>query len=285
MMSPSPMLSGTHSHSSLRPSQRSPLAATFEDPGGSILSSLVSARHLFLFGIQATLRKWRERPKLHTFKFKLELVGHCFVWHIQVLSWKMCESQHKQLEGSVAVHRSSAVVGHAPAIICRAPVVVCHALVSYIGVMCRRRVSVSRTGIMHRLSLVVRWSLAVGRPPSSAVSRWLSAVVRCRSCAARRWLLVVHIPLFVVRRWSSIVHRWSLLVIRCWSLAVGCRWSSSLIVIGGCRRKARLYMGRVVSGPFQASGHLKEKKSSHGDAHHSRRSQYPRLQLRVLHTY
>jgi len=97
----------------------------------------------------------------------------------------MCESQHKQLEESVVVHRLPVVIGCA--------LVIC---------------------------------------------RWLSAIVHCRSC--------------VVRRWSSVVHRWS--------LAVGCRWSSSLIVVGDCRRKARLYIGRVVSGLSQASGHLKKKK-------------------------
>ena len=141
---------------------------------------------------------------------ELELVGHYFIWHIQVLSWRMCESQHKQLEGSVLsviVHRSLAGIGCAPAIICRAPAVVCHALVLYmvscVGVVCRCHALVS-----HRLSLVMRWSFAVGRPPSSTVSRWLSAVVCCRSWVVRRWLLVVRIPL-------SVVHRWSLLVVRC----------------------------------------------------------------------
>ena len=37
-------------------------------------------------------------------------------------------------------------------------------------------------------------------------------------------------------------------------------WPSSLIVVSGCRRKARLYMGRVESGLFKASGNLKRKE-------------------------
>jgi hypothetical protein len=37
-------------------------------------------------------------------------------------------------------------------------------------------------------------------------------------------------------------------------------WPSSLIVVSGCRRKARLYMGRVESGLFKASSNLKRKE-------------------------
>ena len=33
----------------------------FEDPDGSLLTSLLSSRFLFLFGVQSTLRKWINR--------------------------------------------------------------------------------------------------------------------------------------------------------------------------------------------------------------------------------
>ena len=67
----------------------------------------------------------------------------------------------------------------------------------YIGVMCRRRVSVSYIGIMHRLSLVVRWSFALGRPSLSAVSHWWSAVSHWLS-DVRRWSSVLRSPLVIV---------------------------------------------------------------------------------------
>jgi hypothetical protein len=40
----------------------SSLAVAFEDPDGTTASSLVSARHLFLFGAQATIKKWKQKP-------------------------------------------------------------------------------------------------------------------------------------------------------------------------------------------------------------------------------
>ena len=95
----------------------------------------------------------------HCGTLALELVGHYFVWHIQVLSWRICESQHKQLEESVIVHPLLAVVGHALAIICCAPVVVCCALVLYmvscVGIMCWCHALASCIGY--------RWS-CIGRP-------------------------------------------------------------------------------------------------------------------------
>ena len=167
---------------------------------------------------------------------------------------------------------SLAVIGCVSAIICCALVVVCCALVLYIGVMCRRRVLVSYIGIMD-------WLLLVGR--ALVVCCWSSAIVRHKSLVVHhRLLAVLHCPLLVVGCPYSIVHhlsladccpslvihhpllvvQWLLLVVRCWLSAVSCHWSSSLIVVGGCRCKARLYMGRVESGLFQVSGHLQRKK-------------------------
>jgi len=40
----------------------SSLSVAFEDPDGSIATSLIAARHLFIFGAQATIRKWRQPP-------------------------------------------------------------------------------------------------------------------------------------------------------------------------------------------------------------------------------
>jgi hypothetical protein len=40
----------------------SSLVVSFEDPDGTSLSSLLAARHLFGFGAQLTVRKWRQPP-------------------------------------------------------------------------------------------------------------------------------------------------------------------------------------------------------------------------------
>ena len=40
----------------------SSLVVSFEDPDGTVLSSLLAARHLFGFGAQLTVRKWRQPP-------------------------------------------------------------------------------------------------------------------------------------------------------------------------------------------------------------------------------
>ena len=44
------------------PNSSSSLVVSFEDPDGSSLSSLLAARHLFGFGAQLTVRKWRQPP-------------------------------------------------------------------------------------------------------------------------------------------------------------------------------------------------------------------------------
>ena len=44
------------------PNSSSSLVISFEDPDGSSLSSLLAARHLFGFGAQLTVRKWRQPP-------------------------------------------------------------------------------------------------------------------------------------------------------------------------------------------------------------------------------
>ena len=167
------------------------------------------------------------------------------------------------------MHLSSVVVGRVLAIICCAPVVVCHALVLYM---------VSCVSVMHwyHASAIVGCALVV--------CHWLSAIgclllVVCRKSLVvhRRPLSIVHcLSLVVGCLYSIVCHLLSVIghlssiIGHCWSLAVGCRWSSSLIVVSGCWCKARLYMGRVALGPFQASGHLKRKeKSSDQDAHRS----------------
>jgi len=167
---------------------------------------------------------------------------------------------------------SLAVIGCVSAIICCALVVVCCALVLYIGIMCRRRVLVSYIGIMDWLLLVGHvlvvccWSSAIVRHKSLVVRHRPLAVLRCPSLVVGCLYSIVRHPLLADCRPSLVVHHpslvvhWLLLVIRCWLSAVGCHWSSSLIVVGGCRRKAQLYMGRVESGLFQASGHLQRKK-------------------------
>jgi hypothetical protein len=50
--------------SSYSPGQVSSLVVAFEDPDGTLLSSLLSPHHLFLFGSAAELRWWKQKPPL-----------------------------------------------------------------------------------------------------------------------------------------------------------------------------------------------------------------------------
>ena len=48
--------------SEYKPHSASSLVVAFEDPDGSALSSLIAARHLYGFGSQLTIRKWKNPP-------------------------------------------------------------------------------------------------------------------------------------------------------------------------------------------------------------------------------
>jgi hypothetical protein len=62
------LLSWVKYPSSYSTNSYSSLIVAFEDPNGMTASSLVSVQHLFLFGAQAMIKKWKQKPppsKLH----------------------------------------------------------------------------------------------------------------------------------------------------------------------------------------------------------------------------
>jgi len=59
--SPPGQLGQTPSYS---PGQGSSLVVAFENPDGTLLSSLLSPHRLFLFGSAAELRRWKQKPPL-----------------------------------------------------------------------------------------------------------------------------------------------------------------------------------------------------------------------------
>jgi len=54
--------SWVHSPFSYTPSSYSSLVVTFEDPDRSIASGIVTAKWLYLFGVQATVKRWKQKP-------------------------------------------------------------------------------------------------------------------------------------------------------------------------------------------------------------------------------
>jgi len=46
------------------PGSYSSLVITFEDPDGSIASSIIAAKWLYLFGVQATVKRWKQKPRI-----------------------------------------------------------------------------------------------------------------------------------------------------------------------------------------------------------------------------
>jgi len=51
------------------PSSYSSLVVTFEDPDRSIASGMVTAKWLYLFGMQATVKRWKQKPCLWSQSF------------------------------------------------------------------------------------------------------------------------------------------------------------------------------------------------------------------------
>jgi len=49
---------------SYTPSSYSSLVVAFEDPDGSIASGMVAAKWLYLFGAQATVKRWKQKPRI-----------------------------------------------------------------------------------------------------------------------------------------------------------------------------------------------------------------------------
>jgi len=49
---------------SYTPGSYSSLVVTFEDPDGSIASSMVTAKWLYLFSVQATVKRWKQKPHI-----------------------------------------------------------------------------------------------------------------------------------------------------------------------------------------------------------------------------
>jgi len=58
------LLSWVHSPFSYTPSSYSSLIIAFEDPDGSIASGIVAAKWLYLFGTQATIKRWKQKPRI-----------------------------------------------------------------------------------------------------------------------------------------------------------------------------------------------------------------------------
>ena len=56
------LLSWVRSPFSYLPSSYSSLVITFEDPDGLIASGIVAAKWLYLFGAQATIKRWKQKP-------------------------------------------------------------------------------------------------------------------------------------------------------------------------------------------------------------------------------
>jgi len=57
-----PMLPSWVRAPSYKLSSASSLVVAFEDPDGGRLSSLMAARHLYIFGVQATVKRWKQKP-------------------------------------------------------------------------------------------------------------------------------------------------------------------------------------------------------------------------------
>jgi len=56
--------SWVHSPFSYTPSSYLSLIVTFEDPDGSIASSIVATKWLYLFSMQATIKRWKQKPRI-----------------------------------------------------------------------------------------------------------------------------------------------------------------------------------------------------------------------------
>jgi len=56
------LLSWVRSPFSYTPGSYSSLVVTFEDPDGSIASGMVVAKWLYLFSVQATIKRWKQKP-------------------------------------------------------------------------------------------------------------------------------------------------------------------------------------------------------------------------------